>query len=286
VINGDTTVESDETFTLTLSNASNLKLSTVTATGIIIDDDLVPQHLDDTGITWAGENYKTGTACTTTETIEGKQDCHHGRDSDKTHNSNADGFAGFSFTKLDATGKALPKTAQDHACVKDNITGLIWEVKTDSGTPRSKDKKYKWGGLTAIGRDYDDSDDELKKGEYYPDWNELVKYANDTNNANITGDALCGSSKWRVPNIGELRSIAHLGKAKPAIDENYFPDTPSDKELYYWSSSPFGNGEAWILSFEYGHDNYGGLKLNYNGLSRYSGPRGDSLYVRLVSDGQ
>ena len=38
----DTTVETDETFTVTLSNATNATLGTVTATGTIRDDDVPP----------------------------------------------------------------------------------------------------------------------------------------------------------------------------------------------------------------------------------------------------
>jgi hypothetical protein len=271
VINGDTTVESDETFTLTLINASNLRLSTTTATGTIVDDE---PHLNDTGITWAGEyntGNKTGNDCSTT-TIDGKQDCHYGRDN--THKNDADDLAGFSFTKLDAKGVALAdQTVTNHACVKDNITGLIWEVKTTTGV-RSNDKIYQWGGLTAIGKDYDDSNEveENKKGFYYDDetgWSKLVKYAN---NANTTGGALCGSSEWRVPNIEELGSIAHLGKAKPpAIDQNYFPNTQS---FYYWSSSPYVSQAdyAWQLNFFSGSDGYYGREQHF--------------HVRLVSGGQ
>jgi hypothetical protein len=247
---------------------------TTTATGTIIDDD-TPRLLNDTGITWAGEydeSNKTGNDCSST-TITGKQDCHYGRD--KTHNDDTDGLAGFSFTKLDATGKALTNQADtDHACVKDNVTGLIWEVKTTSGK-RSKNKTYKWGGLTAMGKDYDDSNEEAenKKGPYSNDWNELVNYAN---NANTTGGALCGFSDWRVPDREELRSIVHFGKTDPAIDQNYFPNTQIDSG--YWSSSPqpessYRSGSAGLLSF---------AKGNYYGVNYGKNRRDEPRYVRLV----
>src|SRR5262249_7808002 len=41
-VNGDTTFESNETLTLTLSNPGNATLATATATGTIINDDPVP----------------------------------------------------------------------------------------------------------------------------------------------------------------------------------------------------------------------------------------------------
>src|SRR5439155_8897531 len=42
LVNGDTVDETDETFTVNLSNPTNATLSTVTVTGTIIDDDGLP----------------------------------------------------------------------------------------------------------------------------------------------------------------------------------------------------------------------------------------------------
>ncbi len=230
-------------------------------------DDGLLQPLNDTGITWAGEyssGNKTDNDCTTA-TIAGDQDCHQGRDS--TNNNDTDGLAGFSFIKLDETGTALTdQTASGHYCVEDTITGLTWEVKLDDGSERDKDNTYRWGGLTAIGIDH-----ASKKGTYYDSWDVLVNYANDTSDANTTGDALCGYSDWRVPNIEELRSIAHLGKTNPAIDQNYFPNTQSP---YYWSSSPYASNStvAWALGFDSGYGE-GGYRVA-------------DVYVRLVRGGQ
>ena len=39
-----------------------------------------------------------------------------------------------SFTKLDRQGNPLPDAATASAMVRDNVTGLIWEVKTDDGS--------------------------------------------------------------------------------------------------------------------------------------------------------
>ncbi len=36
-----------------------------------------------------------------------------------------------SYTKLDKDGNALPVTATSWSMVKDNVTGLIWEMKTN-----------------------------------------------------------------------------------------------------------------------------------------------------------
>jgi hypothetical protein len=285
-INGDTDIESDETFTVTLSNPSNLSISTTngSATGTISNDDF-EIALNDTGITWAGEydsGNKSGTDCTT-DTINSKQDCDVGRDADTNLSKIGAGAAGFDFTKLGATGTALATqnvawsdtgteaTGTSWSCVKDNHTGLIWEIKTTSGTApvdsdtpstdniHHKDNQYRWGGLTALGIDHAN-----KEGTYYSDWDTLVNGSN-------SGSGLCGFTDWRVPNIDELGSIVHLGVDNLAIDTTYFPNTVASG---VWSSSPdaYVSNYAWYVSFN-------------NGYSYYDN-RGNDERVRLVRSGE
>ncbi len=181
--------------------------------------------LNDTGITFGGD-YGSGnnTGCSG-ETIA-EQDCSHGRDA--TNNDDSDGHAGFNFTKLDASGEPLVDQTQDYAtnawvCIRDNNTGLIWEVKTDAGI-HDKDNIYEWD-----------------------DWDTLVDGSN--------GASFCGFSDWRVANIEELHSILNLNRRVPAIDTAYFPNTESTY-YSYWSSSPYANDVslAWIVSFNDGID--------------------------------
>ena len=197
-------------------------------------------NLNDTGIISAGE-YPSGVNATcTSETISAPQDCNTGRDF--THNDDSDGYAGFSFTKLDATGtplidQSVSYDTQPWACVQDNVTGLVWEVKTTTPGIHFKDNTYQWGGLTAIGRDHPN-----REGVYYdPSWNELVQGSNDEN--------LCGFNDWRVPTSSELSSIANKG-INHSIEFNFFPNTA----WKYWSSSPLANyfeNRAWIVYFPY-----------------------------------
>lgn len=60
-----------------------------------------------------------------------------GDDSDYTINPPAD-------TKLDASGNALDACAAEWAMVRINVTGLVWEVKTDDGSIHDKDDIYDW----------------------------------------------------------------------------------------------------------------------------------------------
>jgi hypothetical protein len=38
------------------------------------------------------------------------------------------------YTKLDGSGNELPDSAKSWTTVRDNLTGLIWEMKTDDGS--------------------------------------------------------------------------------------------------------------------------------------------------------
>lgn len=219
--------------------------------------------LNDTGIDWGG-NYPLGNNATCTgETIAG-QDCSHGRDA--THDDDSDGHAGFSFTKLDVSGNALPASASVWYCVRDEVTGLTWEGKTDDGGLRDTDNTYTW---------------------YNPDSSTNGGNAGTQNGGACTGsncdtysyvqavnagaEALCGVRDWRMPWKEELRSIVDYSRLNPAIDAGYFQ---FQRSSYVWSGSPYAgqSAYAWIVYFSHGFD---------AGDNRGSGNR-----VRLVRSGQ
>ncbi len=204
---------------------------------------------NDTGLTKAGLHpHGIFADCSVGPTLS-QQDCSHGRD--VTHNDDSDGLAGFSFTKLDAKGAPLPTSATRWSCIRDNVTGLIWETKNDDGGIHDKDNTYRWGGKTALSNGY---------GTYYDDWDALVDESN--------SDALCGFSDWRVPSAGELVSIMiyreygnNYGIVPPVFDLTFFPNTPSsDRGMFpgtcYWTASAFasdfrseGLEDAWCAGF-------------------------------------
>lgn len=205
-------------------------------------------RLNDTGITFAG-SYPSGNSSGCTGDVVAQQDCSKGRDANPALNSPADGAAGFSFTKISNAGAVLPSTAalgtaaNDWACTYDNVTGLMWEVKTTSGR-RSQAHTYTWfssdptnGGVlgTANGGTCFDA------GQC-----DTEKYAQVVN---ITG--LCGHSDWRMPHAKELEGIVNMSRASASIpfDPNYFPNTPSD---FFWTGSPSAGFASfgWAVSAE------------------------------------
>ena len=188
------------------------------------------------------------------------QDAENGRD--VTHFDNSDGHAGFSYTMLDNQGNALLDSVGDWTCVQDNVTGLVWEVKTDDGGLRDKDWGYSWYNST--GRNDGDHAGTSNGGQCFDSSNcDTEKYV-----AEVNALGLCGASDWRMPHIKELEQLIAFDRVKPSIDGDYFPNTQSD---YYWAGTADSavTTYAWTAYFRYGYL-YFGNKLE------------NSYHVRLV----
>lgn len=210
--------------------------------------------LNDTGITFCGDDSTNTANCAVVGADNG------------THPRQDGNFVKpFNFTKIANNGSVLPASAAlgtgatDWACTKDNVTGLIWEVKTTSGL-RRQNHTYTWynsnpasnGGNvgTASGGDC------FTTGRC-----DTEKYAQDVN-----AQGLCGATDWRMPKVKELEGIVDFGRTNPAIDPTYFPNTPAS---VVWSGSPYADdaGYAWVVYFGNGgsyYDRrgyYGGVRL-------------------------
>ena len=207
--------------------------------------------VNDTGIDW----WADGTTHYLTSEPPGYpgQDASQGRD--RFQDNDSDGHAGFSFTKLDANGAALPAGATTWSCVRDNVTGLIWEVKTNDGGLHDRDDSYNWydtnpetnGGFVGYAND----DGAICTG--YDANNETTWCNTQAFVARVNAAGWCGAKDWRLPTLDELRGIVDYSRYDPAIDTNYFPNTQSS---LYWSASPnaYYSGNAWFVSFSYGYD--------------------------------
>ncbi|MFP8777859.1 DUF1566 domain-containing protein [Hydrogenophaga sp. RWCD_12] len=110
------------------------------------------------------------------------------------------------------------------SCVKDDVTGLIWEGKRSGGS-RDGTLTYTHLGNNA---------------------------ANDTSGylAAVNGINLCGFSDWRLPTVEELESIAHFGVAvSPRIDTNWIPNTNTSNGYWTSDAAPTGAGDGYVFYF-------------------------------------
>ncbi len=159
-----------------------------------------------------------------------------------------------SFTKLDAAGKALPDTAPAWNCVRDNVTGLVWEVKEANGGLHGKEHTYTWfnpdervnNGVE--GREGEPDDITCGSPAVVRGGCDTMKYAEAVNAA-----GWCGYHDWRVPTVDELSTIVDYGRTLPAISTAYFPDIIMPAG--FWSSTPSAAGPsyAWIVIFDDGY---------------------------------
>lgn len=270
------------------------------------DDAFVDSHasrVNDTGIITCADyaydssgNHSIGVNCSRPADAEGDpvppgQDAVSGRDF--THNDDSDGYAGFSFTKIGAKGETLPAGATGWSCVKDNVTGLMWEIKQgqpndvfgDSGL-HDPDDKYVWyvpdpsrnGGFAGYGKPSDGhsswTTDRMCHGfgSGSPPANCNTKTYVDQVNA----EKLCGAGDWRMPTVNELLSITDFSHYSLGLDSGYVPlDTnyfPRERPVsVYWSDAPVVDDpdRAWYVFY------------GSNGGDGYDWRYGD-YHVRLV----
>lgn len=223
-------------FALTAKDSNNfesplsLEVSATPAAPVVM-----ARALNDTGISWCANETENNQPCP----VAGfpGQDGDYGRDATAragTLVKEGIGDAGFDFTKIANDGSELPDDATEWSCVRDNVTDLIWEVKTDDDGLRDKNHTYTWfnGNPDANGGTSGTPGGGVCLGDVC-DTQAYVEAVNAQN--------LCGANDWRLPPIEALASIFHNGKTNPAIDTALFPNTVSGG---YWTatSSPFSSG--------------------------------------------
>ena len=168
-----------------------------------------------------------------------------------------------SYTKLGANDVDLPDTAtlaDGWLATRDNVTGLIWEMKTDDGTIHDKDNTYTWC----------DPDPNTNGGNAGTCGNgtDTADFIAALNTANYSGHA-----DWRLPTVKELSFLMNssIPKPGPTIDQTWFPNMVSS---LFWSSNTSAKEarNAWCADF---------LSVYVYNYSKSS-----SYYVRAVRGGQ
>jgi Protein of unknown function (DUF1566) len=246
----------------------------------------VPVHavgLPDTGQDLCDNGSHVLVACSTANTGDAatypRQDGRFGRDAAAaagTLTKVGGGAAGFDYTKIAndgttlAAGATLGTAATDWACTKDNITGLIWEVKTSDHGLRDWSWKYSWyssNGSTNGGNPGSTGGIAGCNATLPSGLCNTQAFVTAVNAA-----ALCAYTDWRLPTYRELFSLVHFGTQNPSIDTNYFPNTRAGA---LWSASSYALApqQAWFVDFS-----FGGAFASF--------VKADDTFVRLVRGAQ
>ncbi|MDC3190860.1 DUF1566 domain-containing protein [Pseudoalteromonas elyakovii] len=207
------------------------------------------------------------------------QDADVGRDSvvnqlDKV----GQGDLAFDFTKMNEYAKELPDDATSFSCVRDNVTGLIWEVKaSDTSDERASINQYTWylNGTTGVQTG-------SVKGAANSSCNNSTDCGLQTYIDYVNNSDLCNGTNWRVPTYTELLGLLDYAKQGEStlLNSDFFPNQPSDTQLSsdsssfmpYWTSQTAADGtslsQAYIIDMSSAND------LAY--------PKSNTAFVRLV----
>lgn len=210
--------------------------------------------LPDTGVTTShcfGMGSNTLISCTSPEaiTLNPDQDGMVGRD--VIVPTGTDGKLGFSYSALpNQAGGVYDKTD----CVKDNITGLIWEGKPETGFRANTNTYTNFDSTTKLQK-YVSND----IGYFYvaPTQAEIdasnnsIGYKTAVNTSN-----LCGFNDWRLPTAEELHGLVDYSASPlPAIDNDWFLNSLPNE--YWTGSQSVGQARnAWTVNFWGGTLNY------------------------------
>lgn len=207
--------------------------------------------LNDSGVDWCADATQNLLSCPVTGLPV--QDAEHGRDAlakAGTLLKAGSGRAGFDFLKLRANGR--PLVIQDVAwsdtgseaagsrwsCVRDNHTGLVWEVKdNDSASLHYHANTYTWYNTDAASNG--GTSGTAGGGVCSISTCDTQSYV-----AAVNAAGLCGFNDWRLPSPREAGTIVDFGLSQPAIDTHFFPHVSSNQDpltaphVYYWTAMP------------------------------------------------
>ena len=195
-----------------------------------------------------------------------RQDADGGRDSVVQYlRKIGKGEKAFDFTKLDQFGDEVADSSNEFSCIRDNVTGLIWELKEPvisappASTLRAANNRYSFVNAdTGNGGESGEAAPALSSCPSATDCG-LGAYIEEVN-----ATVYCGGANWRLPTTEELMSIADFGRLGEAhlLDPAFFrfePDLAIQNNLFYWTrqtSAEGGGGiSAWVFDISNGNDN-------------------------------
>ncbi|TVR02246.1 MAG: DUF1566 domain-containing protein [Desulfovibrionales bacterium] len=188
------------------------------------------------------------------------QDAHYGRDAADQAGSLVkvgSGRAGFDLTKISNSGRELPADAlpgdgpDDWACTRDNVTGLLWELKRSEPTHyRSINHRYSFSLAESGEQENMPVPDTTTCGD--------ALEGRDCNTSNylkkLNEMSLCGYQDWRLPDKKQLLSILDFGVPRNNSWETTHPyiiiDTHRFNQLIYTNSLySRQHGSSWAIHY-------------------------------------
>jgi hypothetical protein len=244
-------------FYLKLSNPSgNLEMERSVAAAVIR---YYPEPLNDTGVTGCASlqgNPSNPNTCP--QAGYPAQDADIGRTADASSGDlvqAGSGNFGYDFTALGFDGKPTFNqdltqngySVQPWACLRDNWTGLVWEVPQRVAGAGLYDTSYHYTWYNPDSNTNGGSDGKARGGRRKLDTYHFVKKVNNAK--------LCGFSDWRLPTAAELRNLVNIGA--PGTPEGPLPPIPTLASGAYWTATP-GNmpSRATAISAAYGYDSF------------------------------
>jgi len=276
----DTVGQQYRYFQLRLVNpSSNIQLGADTATVVLR---YWPEPLNDTGVTGCGtdSNGNPLNPNTCPQSAYPGQDADFGRDRANYKGTLAkvgSGQFGDDFTKMGHDGKPLFNQGAQYgvepwSCVRDNWTGLEWEVPTPVANAGLFDSGYVYTWYDPDSSTNGGSAGTANGGPNKMDMEHFVKAANQF--------GLCGHSDWRVPSAAELRNLLTVSAAAVGGGQSAeVPSIPTLEPYGYWSATPDPQhpGRAVVVSMSNAYDSF----LPNDGSASPSG----GAYVILVRGG-
>ncbi|WP_440905510.1 DUF1566 domain-containing protein [Catenovulum sp. SX2] len=217
--------------TNTVTNRRNSDFVRVTVLPISAFD-----GLNDTGITTCADGTTNEVNCGLTSYP--RQDAQYGRDPAELSTGlqkTGSGELGFDFSLLDADGEEI--FSGTPSCIRDNVTGLIWEIKTTTGL-RAHTHTFTWFNDGDLNGGNEGAETSIAASCFVD--STLTNCNSQEYVSAVNSAGMCGGHDWRLPTVNELVSILNYGQTEDKMalggDNTQLWANHAKTSTPYWTS--------------------------------------------------